>query len=225
MLAHRGATHSLVDALGVDSGQALEGCVDHDGYGVVAYHAVVFRPPQLPDGQIAIDVVLAQHALDHIAHSLGLEQCIKRVAGTEGVPEREGAVVGLALGQTRVGEVGAGVGAVDIGDGVGLDIGVVEAGVEDGLLVVGAVDAYVGELLLPGCHCLLLDSLETPSRVLGLHVLAGIVYAHGRERHLDDEGLARRAEVEEAAGVAAVGHVAVYIDLLTLAECLCHYGA
>ena len=124
--------------------------------------------------------------------------------------------MGLALGQTRIGEVGAGVGAVDIGDGVGLDIGVVEAGVEDGLLVVGAV---------PGCHCLLLDSLETPSGVLGLHVFAGIVYAHGRERHLDDEGLARRAEVEEAAGVAAVGHVAVYIDLLTLAECLCHYGA
>ena len=86
MVAHRGALDCLVHLLCVYTGQTLECRVYHYGYGVVTYHTVVFRPPQLPDGQIAVHIVLTQHAFDHVAHALGLEQGVERVAGTEGVP-------------------------------------------------------------------------------------------------------------------------------------------
>ena len=78
---------------------------------------------------------------------------------------------------------------------------------------VAAVNAYVGQFFLPRSHGLMVNGLEIPARVLGLHVLAGVVDAHRREGHLDNERLGTGAEGEVALGVAPVGHIAAGVHL------------
>ena len=100
----------------------------------------------------------------------------------------------------------------------------VEARIENGLLVVAAVNAYVGQFLLPRSHGLMVNGLEIPARVLGLHVLAGVVYTHRREGHLDNERLGTGAEGEVALGVAPVGHIAAGVHLAARTESTAHHG-
>ena len=132
--------HRPIGFLNIDAGQVGENGVGDDRDGMVAYHAVVLLSPQVPDGQVAIGVVMAHHVVHKLCRQVGFEQEVKRMRGAEGIPQRECGVVTLTLGHLAHLVVGVHVSAIDIAHGVGLQQHVVESGVEDLLLLIGAVN-------------------------------------------------------------------------------------
>ena len=132
--------HRSIGFLNIDAGQVGENGVGDDRDGMVAYHAVVLLSPQVPDGQVAIGVVMAHHVVHKLCRQVGFEQEVKRMRGAEGVPQRECGVVTLTLGHLAYLVVGVHVSAIDIAHGVGLQQHMVESGVEDLLLFLSAVN-------------------------------------------------------------------------------------
>ena len=179
MRASAALDHSLVGTLDVESRQFRQDSICYDGYCVVAYHAVVVLPPQIPDGQIAVGLMMQDHIADELHGNLRIEQGVERVGSTEGVPEAEGAVIALTSRHLLDFEVGVHVAAINVADGVGLHEDMIETGVEDGLLVVGAFDVDSRELFLPSIVSGFGVVIEVPRLRFRLHILASSVVING----------------------------------------------
>ena len=72
--------------------------VGNHGYGMIAYHHVCFASVEIPYGQSSVLLGKSQQRFDHVVHPFRLCQCEERVCGPVGVPQREGAVMGPAVG-------------------------------------------------------------------------------------------------------------------------------
>ena len=140
MAAGAALDHSAIGLLHVDARQLGQDGIGQHGDGVVAYHAVVVLTPEVPDGEVAVGAVVQHHVAHELGGHVGRNECVERMGGAEGVPEAEGAVVGLSLGHLAYLEVRVHVASVNVAHRVGLHQDVVQPGVEDGLLLVGTFD-------------------------------------------------------------------------------------
>ena len=78
--------HCSVSGFLVYAGQVGQDGIREHRYGVVAYHAIVVLSPQVPDGQIAVGLLMEYHVTHKLCSDVGAEQCVKRMCGPEGIP-------------------------------------------------------------------------------------------------------------------------------------------
>jgi len=126
--------------------------------------------------------MVVQQGLDHAIDPLGRDQGEQRVDGTEGVPQREGAVVVAAAGLQDLATWAAHA-AVGVGNLTGVDEHMVERGVEDSLLGGwGVRDADAAQVLVPDRFGPLAHSVKTCGAVRR-HIGPGAGHVHGGQGH------------------------------------------
>ena len=119
----------LERALRVEVAEALVVSLGNDGHAVVGNHAVVFLAPKRPYRQVSLRFGLADHRAHEGTYHFRHGQRVERVRGAVGVPGGEGGVERAVFGFRQI-AVGVAVRAVNVGNVVGLDKGMIEAGVE-----------------------------------------------------------------------------------------------
>ena len=65
--------HCSVGTLHVQARQLRQDSIGHDGDGMVADHAVVVLPPEVPDGQVAIRLMMQHHVAHELCGNVGVE--------------------------------------------------------------------------------------------------------------------------------------------------------
>ena len=130
----------------------------------------------------------------HISHKLrcdvGGDERIKRMRGTEGVPKAERAVINLSLRHLLDFKVGGHIAAIDIAHGVGLHQHMVETGIEDGLLLVGAFDVDAAEFTLPNVVSGFDIVVKIPALGFGQQVFPCAFVVDGRDGDFHDQFVA-----------------------------------
>ena len=165
--------HGLEGGRVIDAGVALHHGFGNDRGRVVAGHAAGFLALKRPHGHavLALDGH-ADEAVDDIRHAVGMNQREERMLGAEGIPEREGGVIALASLELMHLAIHAAILAVHVVKERGAQHGVVERGVEDGLVfLVGRLHLDLRKLLAPDLLGLLAGGLEVPVLLLGGQVL------------------------------------------------------
>ena len=92
------------------------------------------------------------------------------MGGTKSVPQAKSAVISLSRRHLLDFKVGVHITAIHVAHGVGLHQHMVEARIEDGLLLVGAFDVDAAELTLPGVVGGFDIAVKIPTLGLGVHV-------------------------------------------------------
>ena len=141
--------HRFVGEGNVEVAQSLHPRVDNDRYGRVALHGVSFLPIKFPFRQPARFAILVEHGAHHSLLSVREEKGEELVGAAISVPKREH---GVAVARSAASDAGLhfGIFAVDVLEDVGVDLCVIERGVEDGALVRrAAFDGDHGECLFP----------------------------------------------------------------------------
>ena len=152
---------------------------------MVAYHAVVVLPPEAPDGQVTVRVEVREHAVHEVGVALRSDDCVQGMCRAERIPQREGGVIRAAFGHTARRIVGGGVAAVGVADGVRLYHGVVKGSIELLHILLIALRLDTSEHVVPRLVGLRGVAVEAPTCGLALHVQPGVLYACGRQCHLD----------------------------------------
>ena len=202
--------HSLISLLSIYARNLGQDGISQNGNGMVANHTVIVLTPQIPDGQIAVGLLMENHIADKLSSHIGAKQCVEGMSSTEGVPEAEGTVVSLALGHLLDLEVGVHITAVNVAHGIGLHQHVVKTGIEDSLLGICTLDIYTCQLLFPSVMGRLGIIIEVPALGLGLHILARTIIIDGRDCHLYHKVLCILvAELEGSTQGASVHHIAL----------------
>ena len=200
----------MISGFHVDARQLGQDGVGEHGDGVVADHAVVVLPPEVPDGQVAVGLMVQHHVPHKLRGDVGRDEGVEGVGGPEGIPETEGAVIHLSLGHLLDFEVGVHISSIHVAHRVGLHQHVIQTGIEDGLLLVGAFDVDTAEFFLPGIVGGLHIVVKTPTFCLGLHVLSCTFVIHRRNGHFDQQFVAVfRIKVQGSTEGATVHHIAV----------------
>ncbi len=136
-------------------------------------------PAGIPEGEHRVAVL----ALRHAAHAAGahLHLPLSVAAGRDPV----------TVHSLRIAELHQRILSVHVFQDVGMDERMVEGGVEDGFLLLGAAgDPDAPQLLLPGLFGGGLQAGEIKAGLLRLQVLAGVVDAHEGHAHLNHHLLA-----------------------------------
>ena len=177
---------SLVGRLDVEVPQAAEPRVGDHADGGVSFHGPGFAAVKLPLGHPAPFAVLVNHRTDHIGLLLGPEEGHKLMQVAVGVPEGIHGVTRMAwLYPANAAALHQGIAAVHVVEYVGMQEGVVQGGVEDGALVVGAAfDGYTAQVVVPVFIGLLADLVKGEALLLGFQVLPGAFDAYEGYAHL-----------------------------------------
>ena len=152
---------------------------------MVADHPEIVRAAQGPDGQEALRVIIAHERIDHVVHDFRAEDRKEWVRGAEGVPERQGRIERLLPG---------------VGDVARMHHQVVHRRVEDALLRAVTLDLDAAQMFVPDGLGGLPDGVEIPAREFGPDTLSRPLHALYRDGGLDQQGLGRRTEVQDAPG-------------------------
>ena len=206
MTVDRRLHHSLPSLFRVDARSTFQHRVDHHGDGVVANHAVVVLPPEMPYREVAVSIVMTQHAVDKVGVAPGENQRIQGMGRPVGVPQREGSVLGLTLRQLPDRVDRGHVLAVDVRECVGLEHRVVQRRVEDFHLLRLTLHLDASQLLVPGFVGLGADGVEALPRGLDTQVLKGVFSGDRRQPHLHLHLARRSVELQESLEVAAIDH-------------------
>ena len=173
--------HSLIRLLYIDSRYFGKDGIGKHGNGVVANHAVVVLSPEIPDGQVAVSLVVEHHVADKLRGNVGRDERVKRMRGAEGVPKAESAVISLSLRHLLDFKVGSHVATVNVAHRVGLHQNVVKTCVEDGFLFVGALNVNAAEFSLPSVVGGLNIFVEVPALGFRQHVFPCAFAIHRRD--------------------------------------------
>ena len=185
MTLHEGLAHHGISPLGIKALDTFGVGFGNDAHGVVANHRLRFFAPQRPDGEKTLVLTLRNHRVDKSPHLLGRHQRVERMCRAIGVPERKSGIHLRAVHCLGLLATGVAIAAIDVGDVVGLDEGVVERGVEHLHLFLRAGDVDAGEVLFPsriGRFGRLVKLL--PAGEFGRQIAPSARHAVGRERHL-----------------------------------------
>ena len=130
---------------------------------MVANHAIVVLAPKVPNGQVAVGLVVQHHIADKLCSNVGGNEGIKRMGSAEGIPKAESAVVNLSFRHLLDFEVGGHITAIHIAHRVGLHQHMIETRVKNGLLFIRTFNIDAAEFTLPsvmgGFHIV----IETPT--------------------------------------------------------------
>ena len=207
-----GATlvHCLISFLGIYAGDFGQNGISQHRDGMIANHAVVVLSPKIPDGQVAVGLVMENHITYKLSGHIGAEQCVQGMSGTESVPKTEGAVVRLTGRHLLNLEVGVHIPSVHIADGIGLHQHMIKTCIEDGLLGIRTFYIYACEFLLPGIVGSPRIVTEIPTLCLGLHILTGAVVIDSRDSDLNHQVLTvLTVELEGSTQGTAVHYIAL----------------
>ena len=150
------------------------------------------------------------HVIDKLCGIFRVDKGVKRMRGTESVPQAEGAVIGLSFRHLLDFEVSVHITSVDIAHRVWLHQDMVKPSVEYGFLLIGALDVNAAELFLPDVMGSFHITVEVPAFSLGKHVLACAVVVDRRYCHLDNQFVTVfRVEIQGCTQSPAIHHVAV----------------
>ena len=138
LVAVRRADHGLERMFGVEAADALQVGVGDDRHGVIADHRARFARGERPNGQFSRGVVHVEHTEDHVVYERGVDERLQRMPCAEGVPQREGGVVGAPFGDPGDRSVVPAVLPVGIAHQVGRQAGVVLRRAEHGAFVARA---------------------------------------------------------------------------------------
>ena len=197
--------HGFVRLGHVDTRQPLQDGIYHDGHGMVANHAIIVLPPQLPNRQIPVIVILAYHAVHKIRGAFRFQHRIKRMGGTESIPQRKSAVMYLSHGQTAHGIIRSHILPIRVGHHIRLNHSMVECRIEYLLLMLPALYLHFPKLLVPSFVCLRLDGIERFSVGLRTQVQTGILYRDRRDGQFAFHHVLP-SEIEDSLKVRAVHH-------------------
>ena len=181
MSASAALDHSLVGSLDVKSRQFRHDGIGHNGYGVIAYHTIIVLSPKVPNGQVTVGFVMKNHVSNKLYRNIGIKKGVERMGCTEGIPKAERAVIALTCRHLLDFEVGIHVSSIHITDGVGLHEDMIEACIEDSLLVVCALDVDSGEFLFPSIMSGFGVVVEVPRLRFCLHILASSIIINCRD--------------------------------------------
>ena len=209
-----GANRSFQGIVDIEGILTLGNSIGEERSGVVADHGAGVVAGKLPHGKHSTLLRFEQQRPEESVVEFGVDDGHQGMQRTESVPQREYGVdrsVGIALMYLAV---HAEIAAVDIGEEVGGDGGVVHGGVEfHQVVMVGGhrhLDlAEVGVPLLAGCAAGL---VESEIGHLNLHILTGAVVVDSRYTYLHQHLLAFLHRGEAQQSLAACVGVAVLVD-------------
>ena len=220
LVEHHGVLHRFIRMFLVKAVIALDEGVGHGDDARVAHHAVGLAAPQVPDRNLALLVVDADHRADHVVRLVRMDDIEQRHGGPVGIPEGEDGVVGeITLVDLAVRSA---VFPVDVIEDGGMDHGVVQGGIEDrpgGRVLAGDVD--LGEFLVPGGIRGGAGRVEIPAREFSGHGRPGTFDADRAEGHLDKD-LRDLSEVQPGievvleTGRKRLGEFRIEIDMLVI---------
>ena len=164
--------HGFIGLFHIDSWNLSKDGIGEHRDGVVTNHAVVVLSPKVPDGQVTVGLVMQNHIPHKLRGDVGRDERVKRMRGAESVPKAESAVIRLSLRHLLDFEVGIHVAAIHVAHCVGLHQYVVKARVENGFLLVGALDVDTAQFALPNVVGGLHIVVKIPTLCLGEHVFA-----------------------------------------------------
>ena len=188
LFQHHAVFQSLISLLLVLD-KAFEHEVSEDGHTGAAHHTVGLATGEVPYRQLALFTEDAHERVGEVALHVRTHKCHERISSAVGIPQREGAVGGVA--GTMYASVGTTIVAIGIAEHRRSDHEVVHRGVEHLFLVlVGGLHGNACELLVP---CLVgsgHSGIEVPSRQLSLHVCLCTHNIDRRKGHLNEQRLA-----------------------------------
>ena len=141
--------HGLIGLFNIDAWDFGEDGICQHRDGVVADHAVIVLSPEVPNGQIAVSLVVQHHIFHKLCGDVRSNQRIEWMSGAESVPKAKSAVVSLPGRHLFDFKVSIHVTAVHIAHGIGLHQNMVQARVENGLLLVSTLHVDTAEFTLP----------------------------------------------------------------------------
>ena len=189
---------------------------------MVAAHAPAFVCHEEPDRQDVECALLlyAYHALCHVCSLTGLDEVEERMFGAVGVPKGEDGVVGEAVGLMYL-HVVATILAIDVHIDAGVDHGVIERGVEERLLVVGAFYLKACQFLCPLFCGSCLNLLKRKASSFCLQVGKRPALTNGRERDFDGQLTVCRQLRLEVSGNLTASHIRkVVMDVILSPEAI-----
>ena len=177
--------HRIQSPFGIKALEAFQIGVGYHRNGTVSRHLVGFTSHQRPDGQFPLLVVDAQHGVHHIGNQLWLDDGEQRMQRTVGIPQREGRIVGPAVGLVNLVVVSAEF-PVHVGIQRWGDEHVVQAGIENLLTpLVTALHVDARQHLVPAFLRIGTHLFKVPSGLLGFQIGQRVGTAHGRQGHLE----------------------------------------
>ena len=202
-VAVRRAHHGVERVRRIEAPDSLHPGVGDNRRGMVADHRARLARREGPDRQLARHIVHVEHRADHVAHKRRVDKRLQGVPRPEGIPQREGRIVGPAGGQAADGAVAAAVVAVDVAHQVGREFRMILRRIEDRALVArAALDDNVRQGVAPQRLGACAHGIEIEFGNLREAVLTGILRADGRETHGHGERPDLRSEGEDGLPVA-----------------------
>ena len=190
MAAGAALHHSLIGFLNIDTRNLGEDGIGEHGDGVVANHTVVVLSPEVPNGQIAVGLMVQHHVMDKLCSDIGRNKCVKWMSCTEGVPKAEGTMICLSLWHLFDFKVGSHIATIHIAHRIGLHQHVIKSCVEDGLLLIGTFNVNAAQLVLPSIMGGLDIFIKVPTLGFRQHVFPCAFVIDGRDGHFYHQFLA-----------------------------------